>query len=155
MHKATRVLLLAGALSVSACVPPRFLMEAENARTNTHIALAFEETVFNKHHVREGFSRYVAADYREHDAGLPDGFDGSAKALDMSLSGPLANSHVVVQRSVAQHDLVAVEALWDQHPGEGGDIARVDIYRLVNARIVEHWSVQQSTSPSTNGKAAP
>jgi hypothetical protein len=61
MLKAIRVLLLAGALSVSACATPRFLMEAENARTNTHVALAFEETVFNRHRVREGFSRYVAS----------------------------------------------------------------------------------------------
>jgi predicted SnoaL-like aldol condensation-catalyzing enzyme len=64
----------------------------------------------------------------------------------VSLSGPLADSHLIVQRSVAQHDLVAIHALWDRHTGEGAEVARVDIYRLVNARIVEHWSVQQSAS---------
>ena len=156
MAKAIRVLLLAGALCVSGCATPRFLMEGENARTNTHIALAFEETVFNKHQVREGFSRYVATDYHEHDPELPDGFDGSAHALDASLSGPLADSHLVVKRTVAQKDLVAVHAFWDRCAGQSGGVARVDIYRLQNARIVEHWSVQQPLSEAqTEGRQQP
>ncbi len=139
MPKATPVLLLAGTLCVSACATPRFLTEAENARTNTHIALAFEETVFNKHRVQEGFSRYVAADYREHDAGLPE-----------------ADSHLIVQRSIAQHDLVAIDALWNRRAEEGADVARVDIYRLENGKIAEHWSVQQSApSPAASGGGQP
>jgi predicted SnoaL-like aldol condensation-catalyzing enzyme len=143
MPKAIRLLLLAGTLGVSACATPRFLIDAENARTNTHIALAFEETVFNKHRTRDGYSRYVSADYREHDPELPDGFEDSARALDISLTGALSESRLIVQRTVAQRDLVAVHALWQRRSTDGASVARVDIYRLVNSKIVEHWAIRQ------------
>lgn len=142
--KATRFLTSAGMLCLAACSTPRFLVEAENARTNTHIALAFEDTVYNKHHVREAFRRYVAAEYREHDLDLPDGVDGSARVLDSQMTGNLANSRIEVKRTIAQGDLVAVHALWDKPAQNTQGIIRVDIYRLVNAKIVEHWLVQQA-----------
>jgi predicted SnoaL-like aldol condensation-catalyzing enzyme len=142
MAKVT-ILLVASSLVLSACSTPRFLIEAENARTNTHIVLAYEETVFNRHRVREGFSRYVAAEYREHDANLPDGADAAEQSLTREFETRLSNSHLVVKRTVAQGDLVSVQALWDPEPGQGDGIARVDLFRLANSRIVEHWVVQQ------------
>jgi predicted SnoaL-like aldol condensation-catalyzing enzyme len=51
---------------------------------------------------------------------------------------------------VAQRDLVAVHAFWDQNPGAARGVARVDIYRLVNARIVEHWAVEQAVPANTS-----
>jgi predicted SnoaL-like aldol condensation-catalyzing enzyme len=144
MAKATRFLMSAGMLCLAACSTPRFLIEAESARTNTHIVLAFEDTVYNKHHVREAFRRYVAAEYREHDLDLSDGVEGSARDLENQMTGTLANSRIVVKRTIAQGDLVAVQALWDRPPADTQGIVRVDIYRLVNAKIVEHWLVQQS-----------
>lgn len=127
----------------AACSTPRFLIEAENARTNTHIVLAFEETVFNKHRVHEGFDRYVAADYKEHDPMLVDGADAAARALNNQLSTVYPNSRLIVKRTVAQGDLVAVHAFWDRTPQDRQGVARVDIYRLVNARIAEHWLIEQ------------
>ena len=53
------------------CSTPRLLIEAENARTNTHVVLAFEEVVFNKHRVADGFRLYVSEPYKEHDPVLP------------------------------------------------------------------------------------
>jgi predicted SnoaL-like aldol condensation-catalyzing enzyme len=142
------LLVVAAAAVSSACSTPRLMIDAENVRTNTHIVLAFEETVFNKHRVREGFSRYVAPDYKEHDATLPENADGAERTLIEQLTSELPESRLVVKRTVAQGDLVAVHALWDQKPGISRGAARVDIYRLVNARIVEHWLVQQ---PLTEG----
>jgi predicted SnoaL-like aldol condensation-catalyzing enzyme len=138
----TSLVLLAAAVLSCACSTPRFV-EAENARTNTHVVLAFEETVFNKHHVHEGFNRYVAPDYKEHDPTLPEDVDAAARALNNQLTNVFPDSRVIVKRTAAQRDLVAVHAFWDQKPGAVGGMARVDIYRLVNARIVEHWLVLQ------------
>jgi predicted SnoaL-like aldol condensation-catalyzing enzyme len=137
-------MLLAAAVLSSACSTPRFVIEAENARTNTHVVLAFEETVFNKHHVHEGFNRYVAPDYREHDPTLPGDVDAVARALNNQLTDVFPDSRVIVKRTVAQRDLVAVHGFWDQVPGASRGVARVDIYRLVNTRIVEHWVVEQA-----------
>jgi predicted SnoaL-like aldol condensation-catalyzing enzyme len=136
--------MLAGVAAMSAgCSTPRFVIEAENARTNTHVVLAFEETVYNKHHVHDGFNRYVAAQYKEHDPALPADADAAITALNNELSNALANSRLEVKRTVAQRDLVAVQAFWDLKPGEGAGVARIDIYRLVNGKIVEHWLVRE------------
>jgi predicted SnoaL-like aldol condensation-catalyzing enzyme len=153
MARLTGPLMIVAAALSSACSTPRFLIEAENARTNTHIVLAFEETVFNKHHVHEGFNRYVAADYKEHDPALPESADAAERALNDQLSSALPDSRVIVKRTVAQHDLVAVHALWEHKPGVSSGAMRVDIYRLVNTRIVEHWVVQQPLTDSAgNGR---
>jgi len=48
-----------------------------------------------------------------------------------------------VERTVAQGDLVAVQVFWDQKPGQTRGVAMVDIYRLVDGKIVEHWDVAQ------------
>jgi predicted SnoaL-like aldol condensation-catalyzing enzyme len=97
--------------------------------------LAFEETVFNKHQVKEGFERYVGPSYKQHDPLLADGRDGAIKVFP--------NSRVVVKHTVAQDDLVAAHVFWNQKPGETRGVAMVDIYRLENGKIVEHWGVVQ------------
>jgi predicted SnoaL-like aldol condensation-catalyzing enzyme len=146
-------LMLAAVLLNSGCSTPRFVIEAENARTNTHVVLAFEETVFSKHHVREGFSRYVAAEYKEHDPAFPGGEDEATRGLINQLTSEFPDSRVVVKRTMAQRDLVSVHAHWDQKPGAARGMARVDIYRLVNARIVEHWVVEQPLPEGTELEA--
>jgi predicted SnoaL-like aldol condensation-catalyzing enzyme len=142
------LILLAATLG-SACSTPRFVIEAENARTNTHIVLAFEETVFSKHHVREAFSRYVAAEYKEHDPAFPGGEDEAVRGLTNQLTNAFPDSRVDMKRTMAQRDLVSVHAHWDQKPGATHGVARVDIYRLVNAKIVEHWVVEQPVPESS------
>jgi predicted SnoaL-like aldol condensation-catalyzing enzyme len=136
------VIVVATALGCG-CSTPRFVIEAENARTNTHIVLAFEETVFNKHRVHEGFNRYVAPEYREHDPRLAENMDDAARKLNYQLTSDWPDSRVIVKRTMAQGDLVAVHAFWDQKPGAIRGVARVDIYRLINAKIVEHWLVEE------------
>ncbi len=137
-------LLLAGtAASLSGCATSSALLEAEESRTNTQTVLAFEETVFNKHRVREGFTRYVGSSFTQHDPQIEDGKEGTIKALSDLLTKVYPNSRVVVKRTVAQRNLVAVHLLWEQNPGESRGVAVVDIFRLDNGKIVEHWQVAQ------------
>ena len=63
--------VVGAAAAVTGCATSGLLIDAELARTNTHTVLAFEETVFNKHRVRDGFDRYVGAQFRQHSAMLP------------------------------------------------------------------------------------
>jgi predicted SnoaL-like aldol condensation-catalyzing enzyme len=136
-------LMIGAAVMTAGCATSRLLIDAEVARTNTHTVLAFEETVFNKHQVREGFERYVGPSFRQHNPALPDDKDGAIKALSDLLTNEYPRSRVVVERTVAQGDLVAAQVFWDQRPGESRGVAKVDIYRLENGRIVEHWDVAQ------------
>jgi predicted SnoaL-like aldol condensation-catalyzing enzyme len=136
--------LMAGAAAVTAgCTTSRFLIDAELARTNTHTVLAFEETVYNKHHVKEGFDRYVGPNFKQHNPTLPDDRDAAITALTNLITNVYPGSRIVVERTVAQGDLVAAQLFWDQKPGAGGGVSMLEIYRLENGKIVEHWGVAQ------------
>jgi len=136
--------LMAGAAAVTTgCATSKLLIDEELVRTNTHTVLAFEETVYNKHHVKEGFDRYVGPNFRQHNATLPDDRDGAITALSDLLTNVYPSSRILVERTVSQGDLVAVQVFWDQKPGESRGVSMIDIYRLENGKIVEHWSVAQ------------
>jgi predicted SnoaL-like aldol condensation-catalyzing enzyme len=137
------VLMVAAAAAGAGCATSGLLIDAELARTNTHTVLAFEQTVFNKHQVKEGFERYVGPTLRQHDLLLPDDKDGAIRALSELLRDVYPASRMIVERTVAQGDLVAVQVLWDQKPGVSRGVSRVDIYRLQSGKIVEHWGVTQ------------
>jgi len=139
------------AAASSGCATSRFLIDAEIVRTNTHTVLAFEETVYNKHQVREGFERYVGPGFRQHSANLPDQRDAAISVLSHLLGSEYPASRLTVERTVAQGDLVAVQVLWQQSPGEAGGIARIDIFRLQDSRIVERWDVAQQSAPKPGG----
>jgi predicted SnoaL-like aldol condensation-catalyzing enzyme len=140
-----RALLLLGiTLAIDGCASSRMLLEDEMAKSNLQVVLAFEETVFNKHQVREAFSRYVGSTYKQHDPAVPDGRDAAIRALDRVLGMQYPNARTVVKRTIARGDYVWVQALWEPRPGESRGEASVDIYRLENARIVEHWGVVQA-----------
>jgi predicted SnoaL-like aldol condensation-catalyzing enzyme len=132
------------AASTAGCATSRFLIDAEVSRTNTHTVLAFEETVYNKHQVKQGFDRYVGPGFRQHSGMLPDDREAAIAVLSQLLTSEYPASRLVVERTVAQGDLVAVQVSWDQAPGATRSVARVDIYRLENGRIVEHWDVAQN-----------
>ena len=80
----------------------------------------------------------------EHDPTLPPDIDAAVNMLSHQLNSVFPNSRLLVKRTVSQRDLVAVHAFWDQKPGETPGVARLDLYRLVNAKIVEHWNVEQA-----------
>jgi predicted SnoaL-like aldol condensation-catalyzing enzyme len=144
--------VLAASASIFGCGTPRIVIEAENSRTNTHVVLAFEETVFNKHRVQDGFDRYVAPDFKQHGANGIQGVDAAVEALTR-VTKAFPDSHIIVKRTLSQRDLVAVHAFWDQKPGLAPGIARIDIYRLLNSRIVEHWQVEQGLPENSDNAA--
>src|ERR1700692_4827374 len=136
----TRTVLAAFMIGVAAstagCTTSRLLIDAEVSRTNTHTFLAFEETVFNKHQVQDGFDRYVGPGFRQHSALMPDDREAAIRVLSHLLTSEYPASRLMVERTVAQGDLVAVQLFWNQNPAETRGVAKVDIYRLENGRIV-------------------
>ena len=155
MRSLLAALMVGVAVMLSGCATSRFLIEAEVARTNTHTVLAFEETVFNKHQVKEGFERYVAPDFRQHGRLLPADRQAAIETLSRLVTDVYPSSRMLVERTVAQGDLVAAQVLWDQQPGKTHGVAMMDIYRLQDRKIVEHWQVAQSPSDKAPDGAAP
>ncbi|MFF8986763.1 nuclear transport factor 2 family protein [Streptomyces globisporus] len=80
--------------------------------------------------------RYWAEPYVQHSPQLPDGLD----TLRAAVPG-LAGFSWEPQRVAAQGDLVFTHSL--VHGWGPGPTVIVDIFRLENDRIVEHWDVVQ------------
>jgi predicted SnoaL-like aldol condensation-catalyzing enzyme len=138
-----RAVGVCGAVVMASGCATTAIFEQELAKTNTQTVLAFEETVFNKHQVATAFNHYVGPQFKQHDPALPDGRAAALMAYERLVTQVFPHSHLTVQRTVAQGNLVATQGLWEQDPAQSRRVAEVDIYRLENGRIVEHWNVMQ------------
>ena len=113
----------------------------QQAENNKKIVTDFYEGVFLKHQVKAYADQYIGEKYTQHNPHVPDGkapfvnyFTGHFK------ENPDAKS--VIKRAVAEGDLVFLHVHSTQNAQDRG-VAVVDIFRVVNGKIVEHWDVQQ------------
>ena len=91
--------------------------------------------------VDEGYSTYVAADFKHHNAY----FEGSAKALrDGMKQNALENPEktIDVKQVIAEGEFVVVHFYVRHKPGDIG-AAVMHIFRFENGKIVELWDVGQ------------
>jgi len=143
-----RMLGLCGAVAVASGCATSALLEQELTKTNTQTVLAFEETVFNKHEVQEAFDHYVAPSFVQHDSRLSVDRGQALAAYAMLVMRRFPQSRLMVERTIAQGDLVATQGRWQQSYGHSAPVAVVDIFRLRGGRITEHWNVVQAGSPT-------
>ena len=120
---------------------------AQTPAQNTVVVRAFLDMVFNQHKVAQAFADYVGPTYTQHNPYVPDGIAGGVKGL----GGMLAKNpqtHIYIKRTIAEGDLVVDHNLTTAKPGDRGT-AIIDIFRLQNGKIVEHWDVLQAV-PATH-----
>jgi predicted SnoaL-like aldol condensation-catalyzing enzyme len=95
---------------------------------------------------------YFAPDYIQHNPSAETGSAGLKAFLDWARSNsPDAQHHV--KRLFADGDHVIAHVHVIIHPGDLGN-AVVDIFRVENGRVVEHWDVAQAVperAANTNG----
>ena len=95
--------------------------------------------------MRENPSRiddYISADtYIQHNPEVPDGLE-HFKALALAEDSPLMYQEIVLL--VGQGNFVATlcKASW-----EGAPLAQVDIFRLEDGKVVEHWDNSEPVPP--------
>ena len=114
-------------------------MKAEQSK---EVVQTFVQMVFGEKRVREGAECYMREDYVQHNPRGRDGreafiqmFEGFfERAPDLSLD---------VKRALAEGDLVALHSHFKLSPGEKGS-AVVDIFRIEDGLIAEHWDVVQA-----------
>ena len=102
--------------------------------------------------VREAYKKYIAPNFRHHNAYFPGDAESLAKGMEES-SKEFPNKIFDVQRVLEDGDLVAVHARVRLKP-DGQDIALIHIFRFDRDRIVELWEAAEpvpETSPNKNG----
>jgi len=97
-------------------------------------------------------SAYFGPHYIQHNPTARDGIEGF-KAFLQFLRDKFPDSHSEIKRAFADGDYVILHVHAVREPGTRG-FAIVDIFRLENGKIVEHWDVRQEipeTAANSNG----
>ena len=86
--------------------------------------------------------KYLGPTYTQHNPTVADGFEGW-KAMVTWLKTDRPNFNVVVKRVIAEGDFVVLHVHMKADEGDRGR-AGVEIFRLEQGKIVEHWDVLQA-----------
>jgi predicted SnoaL-like aldol condensation-catalyzing enzyme len=140
--------LLTGCASVDRSQAEASRMASLTA-TNKKLVVDFYRVVFIEKRVVEGFERFVAPEYIQHNPLLATGRDAAVKFL-----APRATRESItdIKRVIADGDLVVLHVHSRTNLTDRGR-AVVDIFRVAAGKIVEHWDVIQpvpATSANTN-----
>ena len=112
-----------------------------NLERDKQTVVAFFTRAFNDHEPADAVAKYVGSNYIQHNPDTPDGpaaFVESTKKL-IARNPDLG---VEIKRVMAEDDLVVTHDLVKSSPGQRG-MAGIDIFRLEDGKIVEHWDVRQ------------
>jgi predicted SnoaL-like aldol condensation-catalyzing enzyme len=112
-----------------------------NVEQNKQTVIAFYTRAFNDKQPADAVAKYVGSEYIQHNPNTPDG----AEAFINNITGVITKFpqlSVEIKRVVAEDDLVVTHDLVKNAPDHLG-MAGVDIFRLRNGKIVEHWDVRQ------------
>jgi predicted SnoaL-like aldol condensation-catalyzing enzyme len=124
---------------------------AADLEANKKTVVAFYEAGLNKKDF-EAAAKYFGPKYIQHNPGARDGIDGF-KGFVGFLKEKFPNSHSEIKKVFADGDFVILHVHAVREPGTRGR-AIVDIFRLENGKIVEHWDVAQDIPdkmPHDNG----
>jgi predicted SnoaL-like aldol condensation-catalyzing enzyme len=102
--------------------------------------LAFYETALNQRDA-DAALQLVGSQYRQHNPLVADEYVGLRKYLAW-IQENFPKSHSKILRVFVDGDYVLLHVHRVRTPGTRGD-AIVDIFRLENEKIVEHWDVIQ------------
>ncbi|MBV8838593.1 MAG: ester cyclase [Alphaproteobacteria bacterium] len=124
---------------------------AADLDANKKAVTEFYDLALNKKDF-EAASKFFGPKYIQHNPGAQDGPEGF-KAFLAFLREKFPNSHSEIRRVFAEGDYVILHVHAVREPGTRGR-AIVDIFRLENGKIVEHWDVAQEIPekmPHNNG----
>ncbi|WP_244271622.1 nuclear transport factor 2 family protein [Stappia indica] len=125
---------------------PADVRSDDRPRSNTALVLEAMTSLFQRHDA-SAVERLYAEDYIQHNPEIPQGraaLEGLVESLSPSV-------HYEPGLTIAQGDLVAIHGRirgWSEKPQ-----VVVDIFRVENGRLAEHWDVLQDEVPLTAGVA--
>ncbi len=108
---------------------------------NKQTVLAFYTLAFSDKHPAAAAAKYVGAEYIQHNPQVANG----AEAFIQFVTGVVTHwpqLRVEIKRVVAEGDLVVLHSHFKASPEDRGT-AVVDLFRLQDGKLVEHWDVVQ------------
>ncbi|MDK4732116.1 nuclear transport factor 2 family protein [Rhizobium sp. CNPSo 3490] len=140
--------ILAGIAAPSGASAESAARDLKIEEANRKLVVEFYDKFFNKHDLTA--ASVVAEDYRQHNPQVPDG----KQPLISFFTGFFkdnAQAKAEIVRSAADGDLVWLHV----HATNGADDrgqAIVDIFRVKDGKIVEHWDVIQAVPKEAANK---
>ena len=113
---------------------------AADLEANNKTMVEFYDAAINRKDF-EAAAKYFGPKYIQHNPTAPDGIEGF-KGFLAFLRDKFPNAKSEIKRVFAEGDYVILHVHSVREPGTRGR-AIVDIFRLENGKIVEHWDVVQ------------
>ena len=110
-------------------------------KANKAVAIAFYNAALNEKDWAKA-SKFIGPRYVQHNQAAADGPEG-IKAHIGNLKANFPLNHGEIKRAIADGDLVALHIHVKRSPDVLG-FAVVDIFRIENGKVVEHWDVVQN-----------
>ena len=132
--------LAACVLVASSCLAAAPALAAA-PQSNKEVAVAFFQMMFQERDAEEAVRRFVGPNYTQHNPYMRDGV-GPMLDFFPRYFEQHPQAIVEIKRVIAEGDLVMIHNLWRDSPEDRGQ-AVIDIFRVENGKIVEHWDVSQ------------
>jgi predicted SnoaL-like aldol condensation-catalyzing enzyme len=137
-----RIALVVGAALAFAlgAQAPAGAADAAQMEANKKTVHALYDAALNKKDFEEA-KKYLGPRYTQHNPSAKDGPEG-LKGFIAFLKDKFPNSRSEIKRTFADGDYVIVHVHAVREPGTRGN-AIIDIFKLENGKVVEHWDVVQ------------
>ena len=119
------------------------------------VAERFIEVFYRQNRLVEAFEAWVHPGYVQHDPNSETGRDGTIKALAAHMQRSPRMSHDIKRVIYGDDGTIAVHYHFRHSPEERG-LAVVDLFRIEDGYLVEHWDIIQpipdpATAKNPNG----
>jgi predicted SnoaL-like aldol condensation-catalyzing enzyme len=113
----------------------------DHLEANKDILRDWHAIALDQGNPEEAAAKHLGPYYRQHNPGAADGAEAYIAFMKW-LRQTYPDIHVDTKRIIAEGDYVVLHSHTTRKPGDRG-MAVVDIFRLENGKIVEHWDVVQ------------
>jgi len=147
----TRIVNAVAAAALAFAMTCAWGADAQQQEANKKNVVEFYEKALNQKDF-DAAARYLGPRYTQHNPVAADGAEG-LKAFIQFLRDKFPDARSEIKRVFADGDYVIVHVHAIREPGTRGR-AIVDIFKLENGKIVEHWDVAQDIpekAANTNG----
>ncbi len=113
---------------------------AATLEANKKVAVGFYEAAINRKDY-DAAAKFLGPQYKQHNPTAADGAEGLKGFIDF-LKAKFPKQHGDIKQVIAEGDKVVLHVHSTREDGTPGR-AIVDIFRIANGKVVEHWDVIQ------------